>query len=249
MERLVRIGHKGADAVVPGNTVESFVRAVEIGVDMVEMDVLWLPDGRPSLSAAERSPLAVVHDWRAAEKVTPPTLDEVLAAFTEHPLDQVRVNLDLKLPGREEEVVEAVHRHGLAGRASISTMEVRSLTAVRSIDPDLPRGWTVPRASLDWTASWLRPLLMLGAEAVRRRLPARVAKGIPEYGVESVWAWHGAVTESLIAVTRAAGVDLNVWTVDDPVQVARLEQMGVSGICSNDPRILVTPGRSEAPGD
>jgi len=241
MAMPIRIGHKGADALVPGNTVESFVRAVEVGVDMVEMDVLWLPDGKPSLPAGQRSPLAVVHDWRKAEREQPPTLDEVLTAFSSDPLDRVRVNLDLKLPGREGEVVEAIHRHGLADRASVSTMEVRSLMAIRDLDPAIPRGWTVPRVSFDWTIPWLRPFLLIGAEAVRRRLPGKVKRGIPELGVESVWAWHGAVTEPLLAVTRTAGVDLNVWTVDDQVQVARLEEMGVSGICSNDPRILSRP--------
>lgn len=228
--------------MVPGNTVESFVRAVEIGVDMIELDVLWLPDGRPSTPAAERSPLAVVHDWRAAEKTKPPTLDEVLAAFTEPPLDRVRINLDVKLPGREAEMVEAIHRHDLASRSSISTMEVQSLEAVRGLDPGLPRGWTVPRVSFDWTVPWLKPLLMLGAEAARRRLPGKVRHGIPKLAVESVWAWHGAVTEPLVAVTKAAGVELNVWTVDDPDRVALLEAMGVTGICSNDPRILNPPG-------
>ena len=246
MDRVVRIGHKGADAVVTGNTVESFVRAVEIGVDMIEMDVLWLPDGRPSAPAHQRSPLAVVHDWRAAEKLRPPTLDEVLEAFTRPPLDRVRINLDIKLPGREAEMVEAIHRHELAGRSSISTMEVRSLEAVRELDPALPRGWTVPRVSFDWTVPWLKPLLMLGAEAARRRLPGKVRRGIPELAVESVWAWHGAVTEPLVAVTKAAGVELNVWTVDDPDRVARLKAMGVTGICSNDPRIL-NPREPEGP--
>ena len=228
--------------MVPGNTVESFLRAVEIGVDMIELDVLWLPDGKPSLPASERSPLAVVHDWRAAEKRRPPTLDEVLGAFTRPPLDRVRINLDVKLPGREAEMVEAIHRHELAGRSSISTMEVRSLEAVRGLDPGLPRGWTVPRVSFDWTVPWLRPLLLLGAEAARRRLPGKVRRGIPDLAVESVWAWHGAVTEPLVAVTKAAGVELNVWTVDDPDRVAQLEAMGVTGICSNDPRILNRPG-------
>ena len=228
--------------MVPGNTVESFVRAVEIGVDMIELDVLWLPDGKPSLPASERSPLAVVHDWRAAEKRRPPTLDAVLGAFTRPPLDRVRINLDVKLPGREAEMVEAIHRHELAGRSSISTMEVRSLEAVRGLDPGLPRGWTVPRVSFDWTAPWLKPLLLLGAEATRRRLPGKVRRGIPELAVESVWAWHGAVTEPLVTVTKAAGVELNVWTVDDPDRVAQLKAMGVTGICSNDPRILNRPG-------
>lgn len=241
MAEPLRIGHKGADALVPGNTVESFVRAVEVGVDMIELDVLWLPDGRPSTPAAERSPLAVVHDWREAERRSPPSLDEVLAAFTRPPLDRVAINLDLKLPGREGEVVEAIHRQGLGERVSVSTMEVSSLEAIRELDPVVPRGWTVPRISFDWTVPWLRPLLLIGAEAVRRRLPGKVARGLPELEVDSVWAWHGAVTPPLLEVIRSAGVGLNVWTVDDPDQVARLRAMGVSGICSNDPRILNEP--------
>ena len=51
-----RIGHKGADAIVEGNTIESFETAVEIGVDMVELDVLRTREGR----------LIVAHDYRDA---------------------------------------------------------------------------------------------------------------------------------------------------------------------------------------
>ena len=51
---LTRIGHKGADALVPGNTVASFVKAVEVGVDLIEFDVLWLDDGRPESPPDER---------------------------------------------------------------------------------------------------------------------------------------------------------------------------------------------------
>jgi glycerophosphoryl diester phosphodiesterase len=40
-----RIGHKGAEAVAPGNTLESFHAAVELGVDMIELDVLRIRDG------------------------------------------------------------------------------------------------------------------------------------------------------------------------------------------------------------
>ena len=53
--RPLRIGHKGADAVVKGNTLESFRAAVELGVDVIELDVL-----RP------RSDFADGADWRRA---------------------------------------------------------------------------------------------------------------------------------------------------------------------------------------
>jgi glycerophosphoryl diester phosphodiesterase len=236
---ITRIGHKGADALVPGNTVASFEKAVEVGVDLIEFDVLWLPDGRPDMPASERSPLVVAHDWHVAAATPPPTLDEILAAFTEPPLDRVPINLDLKLAGREEDVVEALERQGLTARARVSTMEVPALRAMAELAPGIPRGWTVPRVTRDWTSMpWLKPALLAALAAARRRIPSQVARGLPDLGVESVWAFFGVTTPALAAVTRAAGVELNVWTVDDPQRIAALRAMGVDGICSNDPRLL-----------
>lgn len=236
---LIRIGHKGADSLVPGNTIASFERAVEVGVDVIEFDVLWLRDGHPKLPPERRSPLVVAHDWHAAAVAPPPTLEEVLQAFTRPPLDRVVINLDIKLPGREGEVVEAVAGCGLLHRTRISTMEIPTLQALKQLEPNLHLGWTVPRVTRDWTGpKWLRPALFAGVAAARRRMPAHVREGIPELGVESVWAFDGVVSEELIATTREAGVDLNVWTVDDPIRIGRLKGMGVSGICSNDPRLL-----------
>ena len=48
-----RIGHKGAADLVEGNTIASFERAVEVGVDMIEFDVLRPHDGNPGLPAEE----------------------------------------------------------------------------------------------------------------------------------------------------------------------------------------------------
>ncbi len=236
---ITRIGHKGADALVPGNTVASFEKAVEVGVDLIEFDVLWLPDGHPEMPASERSPLVVAHDWHAAAAAPPPTLDEVLAAFTRPPLDSVAINLDLKLAGREGEIVESLARHDLLGRARISTMEIPALRAIGDLAPEIDRGWTVPRVTRDWTSKpWLKPALMVALAAVRRRMPEQVRGGLPDLGVESVWAFFGVVSPALVAVTRAARVELNVWTVDDPGRIASLRAMGVDGIVSNDPGLL-----------
>jgi len=241
---IIRIGHKGADALVRGNTIASFERAVEVGVDLIEFDVLWLEDGHPRLPASRRSPLVVAHDWQAAAAEPPPTLEQVCAAFTRPPLDRVAINLDIKLPGREGEVVEALISYGLMDRARISTMETRTLRALKQLEPALHLGWTVPRATRDWTSiPWLKPALAAGVAAARRRMPDAVRKGIPELGVESVWAFFGVVSPALVEVTTEAGVELNVWTVDDPERIARLEAMGVTGICSNDPRLLQRDAR------
>jgi glycerophosphoryl diester phosphodiesterase len=236
---LIRIGHKGADALVPGNTFASFEKAVEVGVDLIEFDVLWLRDGHPKLPPERRSALVVAHDWHAAAVKTPPTLDEVLDAFTRPPLDRVPINLDIKLPGREGEIVEALISYGLLDRARISTMEIATLKALAELEPGLHLGWTVPRVTRDWTRNpWLKPALLAGVRAARKRMPAHVRDGLPRPGVESVWAFYGVVSEELVATAHEAGVELNVWTVDDPGMIRKLRAMGVDGICSNDPRLL-----------
>jgi len=240
MPSFTRIGHKGADAHVPGNTIASFERAVEIGVDVIELDVLWLEDGHPDAPAHLRSPLVVAHDWQAAAAKEQLTLDDALEAFTRPPLDRVTINLDVKLPGREDELVAHVRDHDLAGRITISTMEVSTVRAIRELAPEISRGWTVPKVTKDWLSKpkWMRPALLLGLAAVRSKIPRLVRKGIPDLQVDAIWAFYGVVTPRLVKVTRAAGVKLNVWTIDDPKIIERMLDLGADGIVSNDPLLL-----------
>ena len=73
--------------------------------------MLWLPDSH--LPLEERAPLVVAHDWHDAERRTPLALTEALDAFLEPPLDRVEIDLDIKLPGREEEIVDALRERDL----------------------------------------------------------------------------------------------------------------------------------------
>lgn len=247
---MLRIGHKGADALVPGNTVASFERAVKVGVDAIEFDVLWTEDGHPSIPPGKRSPLVVAHDWGAAAKAAGKgetlTLDEALDAFTRPPLDQVVINLDIKLPGRDYEVFDAVRRHRLIERTTVSTMEISTLRELARLKRDdeiesgLSLGWTVPKVTRDWLGmpKVIRPALAMGIVSVRIRMPGQVRRGLPELGVDSVWAFFGVVTPRLVETVHDAGRKLNVWTVDEPGRIESLRELGVDGICSNDPRLL-----------
>ena len=239
--RLRLIGHKGADLIRPGNTLESFEAAIEAGVDMIELDVLWRRDGHPKLAASERSPLVVAHDWYDADARRPLTLDAALDAFTRPPLDRVRLDCDLKLRGREDELVEALRARGLTERAMISTMEMASLKRIGEIAPELRRGWTYPRVTRDWNSKrWAVPLVMGSLAVMRRRLPGIAAETLPRLGVEEMWVFHRAITRRLGVVTSEAGVELIAWTVDDLPRMRRLVELGVDGICSNDPRLFAT---------
>jgi glycerophosphoryl diester phosphodiesterase len=114
-----RVGHKGAADLVEGNTIASFERAVEVGVDMIEFDVLRLRDGAPGLPPDRRTPLVVAHDWHDAASRPILTLGEALDAFTRPPLDRVEIDCDLKLAGREDELVRALQERDLVGRAMV----------------------------------------------------------------------------------------------------------------------------------
>jgi glycerophosphoryl diester phosphodiesterase len=228
---LIRVGHKGADLILPGNTLESFEKAVEIGVDVVELDVLRLRD--------PDSPLVIAHDWHDAATRKPLALVEGLDAFTRPPLDRVEIDLDIKLPGREEEIVNAVRRHGLLARSMISTMELSTIARIGELEPGLRRGWTYPKVTKDWASKrWAKAPMLAALVWMRRRLPGLAAQELPKLGVEAMWVYHPLVSPGLARITKLAGVELIAWTVDDLARMNKLAAAGVTGICSNDPRLF-----------
>lgn len=207
------------------------------GVDTIEFDVLWLPDAH--LPLEQRAPLVVAHDWEDAEWRTPLALTEALDAFLEPPLDQVEIDLDIKLPGREEEIVFALRERGLMERAMVSTMELFSLGEILRLAPELRRGWTYPKVTKDWNSKRWAQMPMKGAlVAMRHRLPGLAAQKLPQLGVEAMWVYHPLVTPRLARICELAGVELIAWTVDDAARMRKLLDAGVTGLCSNDPRLF-----------
>jgi glycerophosphoryl diester phosphodiesterase len=199
--------------------------------------VLWLRDAH--LPLEQRAPLVVAHDWADAERRTPLSLTEALDALLEPPLDKVEFDLDIKLPGREEELVDALRERGLSERAMISTMELYSLGRILELAPELRRGWTYPKVTKEWNSKpWAKPVLPAALRAMRYRLPGLAAQQLPKLGVEAMWVYHPLVSARLARICKLAGVELIAWTVDDEKRMRQLVAAGVDGICSNDPRIF-----------
>jgi glycerophosphoryl diester phosphodiesterase len=231
------VGHKGADAIAPGNTRESFEAAIAAGVDTIELDVIWLQDAQ--LPLEQRHPLVVAHDWEDAAARTPLKLTEALDAFLEPPLDRVEIDLDLKLPGREEEVVAAVVERDLLDRVMVSTMEMHTLKRILELEPKLRRGWTFPKTTRDWTKRpWARPLLPAALAGMRLQLPGLAAQRLPQFNVFAMWVYHPLISARLARICDLAGVELIAWTVDDEKRMRKLVDLGVDGLVSNDPRLF-----------
>jgi glycerophosphoryl diester phosphodiesterase len=226
---LIRVGHKGADQVAPGNTVESFRAALEAGVDMIEFDVLPLRGGR----------LVLAHDYEDATERTPLTLADGLDHFAGAPYAGIELDVDLKLPGYEEEVVEGLRSRGLVDRALISSTYPESLKLIGVLAPGLRRGWSVPRAQRDYTKSVLTAVpAYLALRWIRAGLPAQAARAISRGECEALMAHRLLVSPLLVRRVREAGGQLYVWTVDDAAEIARLEELGVDAVITNDPRLF-----------
>jgi glycerophosphoryl diester phosphodiesterase len=229
---VIRVGHKGADHVAPGNTVDSFQAALEHGVDMIEFDVLRVPDGR----------LVLAHDYEDAAERTPLSLEEGLDHLAGPEYGHLQLDVDLKLPGYEREVVDGLELRGLTERSLVSTMYVESLDRLGELSPGLRRGWSVPRVKRDYTRSPLAVPAYGMIRWMRARLPARAAARIGAGGCEAIMAHRLLVTARLVRSAHGAGGEVYVWTVDDTAQIKRFEGIGVDGVITNDPRLFDSTG-------
>jgi glycerophosphoryl diester phosphodiesterase len=225
-----RVGHKGADLIAPGNTLPSFDAALAAGVDMIEFDIL--PE-------RETGRLVLAHDYKAAAKGTPPTLEEGLAHFKTDAYDDIELDVDLKLPGYEDRVVEALRSFGLLERSLVSSQYVESLDRLRAMEPGLRLGWSVPRLRRDYTRNPFTRLPALAMMLVYRALlPRRAARAIRSGRCDALMAHWRLVTPRLVRAVHGAGGDLFVWTVDDLPSIRRLAALGVTGVITNDPRLF-----------
>jgi glycerophosphoryl diester phosphodiesterase len=227
-----RIGHKGADHIAPGNTIESFDAALAHDVDMIEFDVL--PENRDGSGR-----LLLAHDYTVLAQREPLTLEEGLDHLCSDAYGSVELDVDLKLPGYEERVIAALRERGLEDRTLISTMEQRSLPVIRAASERVRVGWSVPRVRRDYLANPATKLIALTyLQLLRRTIPRAVAAAMRAGAVDAAMSHWSLVTPFFVATVREAGGELYVWTVDEAAAIRRLEDMGVTGVITNDPRLF-----------
>jgi len=247
---VLRIGHRGAAALAPENTLRSFRAAVEVGVDLIEFDVLDLPFGPLVLAHSDHldevshgaaSGRVRALSLEALREVAPelPTLDEALAFFVEE-APEVGLHIDLKLRARLDELAAAIKRHGLERRTVVSGVHVPSLRAIVSHAPHVQVGITYPEDRLSISRKpYLWPMVSLGLASMRASVPIRLPRLARRAGAGAVMLQHRLVTASAVERAHAAGLPVLAWTVDEPADLARVVAAGADGVITNDPRIFM----------
>ena len=223
-ERPLLIGHKGAAALEPENTLDSLSRAVALGCDLVEFDVLPL-DGRLVLG---HSPEELSDE--------PASLDDALALLA---ASGVGAQVDLKWHGYEAETVDAIARHGLVDRVLVSTCHARSLRAIAALEPRVTRGITYPydRSGVSQRPS-LAPLTRAALVSLRTFLPLRIGTLLAGAEASAAVLHHAVVSRAVVAKAHARSDAVLAWTVDDMPALERVLAAGVDGVITNDPGLV-----------
>jgi glycerophosphoryl diester phosphodiesterase len=231
-KRFLRVGHKGAAALAPENTIASLAAALEHGVDVVEFDLVDAPDGR----------IVLAHSHDEIQAGAAP-LEDALAFLAREAPERTEIDLDLKWHGFEGEVVDALRRHGLVERAIASSFFPASLRRVRALEPALRTGISYPwdRRGLSNRPA-LAPLVHGGAAALRAALPFRIGRMVGAAGAGYAMLHFSVLSPAAVSRCHALGVSVFAWTVDEQGVLEDVLAAGVDGVISNDPRIFGARG-------
>ena len=219
---MLRVGHRGARAYAPENTLPSFKKALEIGVDAVELDVRKTKDKQ----------IVVIHDAdvkrttngkglvseltlaqikgfssEGGDKIL--TLQEALDFLDE----KVKVLVELKESGVEEQVLSIVHDRGLEKNVVIISFLEDALRKVRKLDKDVETGLIYAKHS-------------------------NPVKSALELKANYLVALYRFTHTANVLRAHKNGLKIIVWTINNPEEAQEYAKKGVDGIASDKPDIL-----------
>jgi glycerophosphoryl diester phosphodiesterase len=221
------VGHRGAAALAPANTIAAVEAALEQGVDMVELDVFFDPARRLVLSHSRRElgPEAV-------------TLDEMLAFLAER-APTIGLLADLKLAGHERELVDVLQAHGFVERTLACANHAPTLNNLRRLEPELRRSRTYPRGHVYLRRRRTRiPIAGPVLWTLKRLLPLRAKRLTSEVEASAMTLSRRVVSGATVERCHELGIAVYVWTVNHPELVRSLDALGVDGVITDDPRVF-----------
>lgn len=228
------LAHRGGAALAPENTLAAFSLATALGIRYLETDVRVTADGElvcfhdesldrvtEAKGALRRHTLASLRRLRVGGREPIPTLAEALEAFPD-----ARFTVDLKDRDAIAPLARLLRDPGARERVCVAGAWDGWLAAVRDQAPGVTTalGWRSLSALVCSARAGMPPPRRL-ATAEFAHVPLRLGR-VPVF------------VERLVEVAHRIGVRVVVWTVDDPVQMARLLDAGVAGVITDRPDLL-----------
>ena len=227
--------HRGARREAPENTIPAFERAIEIGADGVEFDVLLTKDRVPIIThnndlsvlthfdgLVHETPFSTIksldfgsHYRTSFSNITAPTLTEVLELLQPH---DISIICELKSqPGMASSVAELVggiiSDFHFRNSVVLSSFDVKILYYLKKLFPNIPRALTIKRRAFPF-------------------FPWRIFATLLD--VNEIHASFPMITPSFMAKVRQHDWRLDVWTVNETSEIDRCISLGVEGIITDD---------------
>ena len=223
------VGHRGAAGVEPENTIRGFRYAIELGVDYTECDVHLTRDGR----------LVVMHDAKvdrttngtgaireltfdqiraldAGKGEQVPTLEEVLDVMR----GQAIVLIEMKGEGVEEETVRIVREAKMEEQVVLTCFHLERIRKAKQLAPELKVGFIVSNPTAD---------------------SCQQAVDVEASGIGILYK---NLTRELVEQAHAHGLDVRAWNPDTEPEMRAMLELGVDGVSSNRPDLLIPLVRS-----
>lgn len=242
--------HRGGARIAPENTIEAFAAGLEAGADRLEMDVHATRDGHvvvlhdPTVDRTTDGhgpvrdlTLAELHRLDAGARfagdagdfpyrgrgVRVPTLAAVLEAFPGVPL-----NIEIKQdePAIEHAVLEVLDRFSARAQVLLAAEEARIMARIRAAAPDVLTSFSAGDV-LEWVTAWQ------GGTLDAYRPPGIALQIPPSFGDVQL------VTAESVAIAHGMGLEVHVWTIDDPAEMAALLDLGVDALMTDVPPLAV----------
>ncbi len=220
---MMIMGHRGAPALEPENTLLSIARAMEIGVDAVEIDVRLSKDKEIIVihdSTVDRTTngtgpvssyaLKEIKKLDAGKGETIPTLDEVIGLIG----NKVQLVIELKEEGTERKVVELIKRNNLDDNVYVISFWHRLVRMVKEMGSCIKTGVLLVGCPVD------------ACVATHASSDALVMK-------------YTFVNRKFVEIAHKEGLKVFIWNIDDRDLLKPYADMRVDGIGSNDPRVLL----------
>jgi glycerophosphoryl diester phosphodiesterase len=223
--KILKIGHRGAMGYVPENTIESIKRAMELGVDGIEIDVHKCASGElvvfhdftldritNALGEVSKQPLSDLKKIKVKENYEIPILQEVLDLINKKCL----INIELKGKNTAQKTTEVIQHYVTNNKWNyndflVSSFQHKELKKVYKLNKSINIG-ILTKASI--------------AEAIEFAETIKAKAIHPNVAL---------VTSENIKIAQQKGFQVNVWTVNDFETILRMKDYNVNGIISDFP--------------
>ena len=223
IDEFIIIAHRGASEYEPENTFSSFDKAIELGSQMMEFDVRLSLDNK----------LVVVHDptvnrtTNGKGKVSEKTLQELLELDAGNgnqiPLvedifrkysKKIKFVIELKDYNTEEPILELIEKYNMIENIYVVSFSKRILRKIKYLEPKIITG-------------------------LIKFLPTNIAKDCEFCGADVIAVFRYFINKKLVESTKRNNLHLFAWTVNDPIQCSKFKKLGLTGVVTNKPDLLI----------